>query len=216
MKRSRASIAAGLAAALLTALTPRPARGDGGVVRWRETQGPFSATVFVSPEATRDGLADVSVLLQWRDSGDVVLDADVAVGADPPKGRMMSRAEPLCGLSPAATKARLPDMRDHEELVPATREQASNKLLYAAALNLNAVGDWRLRVYVLRGNDKARFECLLPVTQTPAKAPGLWLSLILPPIVIAAFAANQWLRRQQMGAAQRTSIAPVMAKTKSS
>ncbi len=161
-------------------------------------QGPFSVTVFVSPEAARGGLADVSVLVQWRKDGEVVLDADVSLAVDPPNGLAMDRAEPFCGLSPTAPAFQFPDMRQHQASVPATREQAANKLLYAAALQLNAVGDWRLHVYVSRGSDSARFDCLLPVTRTSTKPQGLWPYVIFPPIIIAAFARNQWLRRHSL------------------
>jgi len=217
-------------------------------VQLHEAQGPFSVTVFVSPEAVRGGLADVSVLVQWRKNGEVVLDADVSLALDPPNGLAMAsesssssfsssssksgvsalgtpkppkrrdlvppqaQSGPLCGLSPTAAPStidyRLSSTinsqlstidfigRQHQDTVPATRAQASNKLLYAAALKLNAPGDWRLHVYVLRGSDSARFDCLLPVTRTSAKPSGLWPYLILPPIVIAAFAMNQRLREK--------------------
>jgi len=183
---------------VVTMLAPRLSRGDGGVVQLHETQGPFSVTIFVSPEAARGGLTDVSVLVQWRKNGEVVLDAAVSLAVDPPNGLAMARSEPLCGLSPTAAAFQLPDMRQHPATVPATREQATNKLLYAANLNLNAAGAWRLRVYVLRGSDSARFDCPLPVARTWAQPPGLWPYLILPPIVIAAFAVNQRLRRHSL------------------
>jgi hypothetical protein len=77
--------------------------------------------------------------------------------------------------------------------VRATREQASNKLLYAALLKFNAAGDWRLHVTVSRGTGSANFDCVLPVASS-AKLQGLWPYLAFPPIAIIAFAMNQWLR----------------------
>src|ERR1041385_1575889 len=67
---------------------PRLAKGDGGVIRLRETQGPFSVTVFTSPEAAAGGLADLSVLVQGSESGKVVLDAYVTFTLSPPVGEM--------------------------------------------------------------------------------------------------------------------------------
>jgi hypothetical protein len=185
-------------AALVATLAPHLARGDGGVVRLHEAKGPFSVTVFVPPEPAVGSLVDVSVLVQWRKTGEVILDADVSLAVEPPTGLALARSDPLCGLSPTAATVQSPDLTQQKPTVPATRDQASNKLLYAAALNLNSAGDWRLHVYVLRGSDTARFDCLLPVTQASAKLPGLWPCLVFPPIVIAAFAMNQMLRRHSL------------------
>ncbi len=196
MKRARLSIQARVVTAIFTMFAPLIARGDGGIVLLHEAQGPFSVTVFVSAETARGGLADVSVLVQWRKNGDVVLDADVSLAVEPPKGLAMNRSEEFCGLSPVTAAFPLADMR--QATVTAMREQASNKLLYAANLKLNAPGDWRLHVYVWRASDSARFDCLLPIARTSATAQGLWPYLIFPPIVIAAFAMNQRLRRHSL------------------
>src|SRR5262249_1686313 len=72
--------------ALFTMLVPRLASGDGGVVQLHEAQGPFVITVFVSPERALGGPTDVSVLVQWREGGEVILDADVSLAVDPPNG----------------------------------------------------------------------------------------------------------------------------------
>jgi hypothetical protein len=197
MKRAYLSLHARVAIALLITLAPPLAKGDGGVVLLHEVQGPFSVTVFDSREAARGGLTDVSLLVQWRKNGEVVLDADVSLTAEPPKDLAM-RSEEFCGLLPSSAVFPLAGMRQEQATVTATREQASNKLLYAANLKLNAPGDWRLHVYVLRGSDSARFDCLLPVAGTPGKTLGLWLYLIFPPIVVSAFAMNQRLRRQSL------------------
>ena len=179
--------------ALFAMLAPQLASGDGGVVQLHEAQGPFVVTVFVSPEGALGGPTDVSVLVQWRKSGEVVLDADVSLAVAPPNGVTLARSESFCGLQPTAAAFQLPAMTQHQATVSATREQASNKLLYAAALNLKAAGDWRLHIDVSRGSDSARFDCLLPVTRSSGM-PGVWPYLILPPIAIAVFAMNQRLR----------------------
>jgi len=185
-----------IATALLAAFVPHYAKGDGGIIRLRETQGPFSVTVFTSPEAVVNVPADVSVLVQGSESGKVVLDADVRLTLSPPSGLAMKQADGLCGL-PTAT-VRLPDQIDNAVSVRATRQQASNKLLYAAPVELNAPGNWKLRLLVSRDSDTARFDCLLPVTLSTGKLAGLWPYLSLPPLVVALFAVNQWLRRQSL------------------
>jgi hypothetical protein len=88
-----------------------------------------------------------------------------------------------------------PDVPPHPMTVRATREQASNKLLYAAPVELNAAGDWRVQVLVSRGADTASFGCVLPVALASSDLKGLWPLLALVPIVITAFVINQRLRR---------------------
>jgi len=196
MKPARVRIQAELATALFMMLAPGSAQADGGVIQLHETQGPFSVTVFVSPETVSGRPVDVSVLVQWTNTGEVVLDADVRVAADRPSGSVMARAEPLCGPSPTAAAAfEQPEMNRYPMTKRATREQASNKLLYATAVPLDAPGDWRLSIEVLRGSDRAQFDCLLRVAGTSAKPRKLWPYLAFPPIAILAFAINQRLRR---------------------
>jgi len=196
MKRTSVRLKICIVTALLAAFDPRYAKGDGGIIRLRETQGPFSVTVFTSPEAVANGLADVSVLVQGSESGKVVLDADVRLTLSPPSGLAMKQADGLCGLPTA--RMRLPDDIDNPVSVRATRQQASNKLLYAAPVELAAPGNWKLRLLVSRGSDTARFDCLLPVTLSSGKLAGLRPYLSLPPLVVALFAVNQWLRRQSL------------------
>jgi len=187
-----------LLALLLTILTPYPVKGDGGLVQLRESQGPFSVTVFASPETTRDGLTDVSVLVQWKQNGDVVLDADVILTLESPKSLATDRSDPLCGVSRPASAIQSADMTEPPTSVPATHEKASNKLLYAASLKLTSTGLRRVYVSVARGAESARFDCPLPVPQTSAKLAALWPCLAFPPIAIMAFAINQWLRRESL------------------
>ena len=198
MHRWRVSIQAGVAVAFLAALIPQLAKGDGGVMLLHEARGAFLVTVFVSPEVARGGLTDLSVLVQSSTSGDVLLDADVGLAVAPPKGLANTPSGEFCGASSAPAVSQLPDVSQLQGTVSATRERASNKLLYAAALNLNSKGDWRLHVFVSRSADNAQFDCLIPVTQTSANAPGFWSCLLIPPIAIAGFAINQKLRRHSL------------------
>jgi hypothetical protein len=181
--------------ALCIVLTPCIARADGGIIQLRQTRGPFSVTVFVSPEAVSGGLTDVSVLVQSQKNGDVVLDAEVTLSLIPPEGVAMN-SDPFCGPYGAAFQPA--NVTPHSLTVRATREQASNKLLYAALFNLDAPGNWPLQVIVSRGPDSARFDCLLPVATISPKLPGLWPWLAFPPLAIAAFALNQKLRRNSL------------------
>jgi hypothetical protein len=196
MKRPNISIHVGILTALCVVLTPPTVRGDGGVVQLRETSGPFSVTLFVSPEGVNGGLTDVSVLVQSQKDGDVVLDADVTLSLIPPEGIAMNESDPICGPYGAAFQSA--NATPHSLTMRATREQASNKLLYAALLKLDATGNWPLQVSVSHGYDSARFDCLLPVATISPKLSGLWPWLAFPPIAIAAFALNQKLRRDSL------------------
>lgn len=196
MKRTTIRFKICIAAALLTLSGARLARGDGGIIRLRESQGPFSLTVFSSPEAVSGGIVDVSALIQEKETGKVILDADVRFSVSPPAGSALNQPDEFCGLLTQTT--RLPAGAHNPASIRATREVASNKLLYAAPLQLNAPGNWKLQVLVSRGSDTAQFGCLLPVTLTSGKLTGLWPYLSLPPLVVVAFALNQWLRRQSL------------------
>ena len=196
MKRTRIQFQICIATALVISFIPRYAKGDGGIIRLRGTQGAFSVTVFSSPDAVPGGLADLSVLVQGRETGKVVLDADVTFTLSPPDGLAMKQADVFCSVPTAAMP--LPDGINNLASVRASREQAFNKLLYAAPVQLNAPGDWKLHVVVSRGTDTARFDCRLPVTLSSGKLTALWPYLSLPALAVAAFAVNQWLRRQSL------------------
>ncbi len=183
---------------LLAVLVPCVASGDGGIIRLRQVRGAFSVTVFTSPEAARGGLADVSVLIQHRETGAVVLDAEVDLSLKPPKDPVIKQSDPLCGLPWMMAARHQPNVPLHPMTVRATREQASNKLLYAAPVELDAAGDWQMQVLVSRGAETASFDCLLPVALASNDFKGLWPFLTVVPMVIVAFAINQWLRRHSL------------------
>ena len=197
MKRASISTQLWILTALAMMLAPCVARGDGGTVQLRETRGPFSVTVFVSSETVSGELTDVSVLVQSRKNGDVVLDADVTLSLIPPEGVAINESDPFCG-PPSGTVFQSANVTPNSLTVRATREQASNKLLHAALLRLDAPGNWRLNVTVSCSSDGVSFDCVLPVTTPSARLSGLWPYLAFPPIAIAAFALNQKLRRQSL------------------
>jgi hypothetical protein len=106
--------------ALVSLLAADLARADGGAIRIQRDAGPLRITVFSAPEPLRVGAADLSVMVQSREGGAPVLDAEVELRLEgPPPERPIQ--------------------------VRATREQAANKLLYAASVELPAAGTWRLR-----------------------------------------------------------------------
>src|SRR5262245_37766463 len=71
---------------LTTFLVPFLADADSAVVRAQEARGPFTITIFTPAEVSRGLRADIAVMVQDRDSGEVVMDADVELGFGPPAG----------------------------------------------------------------------------------------------------------------------------------
>ena len=180
--------------ALFAMAAPRVAVGDGGLVQLCEAKGPFLVTLFMSPETVSGGPCDLSVLVQWQKNREVVLDADVSVAINPPPSLALNRSDPICGLPSSAGAVQFP----HPVNGRATREQASNKLLYAMPVEFNVPGIWHLHLTVSRGPDSAAFDCPIPVASTSANQSGLWPYLAFPPIAIAAFALNQKLRKPNL------------------
>ena len=194
-----------LAAALISATTllPTAALADGGVVRTREAQGSFIVTVFSPPEIARDQLADVTVLVQRRESGEVVMDAVVDLSFTPPAGATLSPNDALCGPAnnlplPGTTGLFVPPAS-----IPATRAHAANKLFYGATVVLRAVGDWQVRAMIRHSGQEAIVSGHLPVGAPPRRLAGLWPYLALPPLVTVGFLINQRLRRRSVGSVLR-------------
>ena len=181
----------------LAMFTPVTALGDGALVQLREGKGPFFVTIFVTPETLCGRRGDMSVLIQCQSNRKIILDADVTFALDPPVSLAKTSSDPFCGLSSAGAAVQFLDGR-HVLSYPATRKQASNKLLFAAPVELNATGIWHLRVTVSRGPDRADFDCPISITSRLGSQPGLWLCLAFPPVAITAFALNQRLRRYSL------------------
>jgi hypothetical protein len=178
----------------LLVLSSVNARGDGGVIRLREIQGPFIVTIFTTSEPRQDSPVDVSVMVQGRESSEAILDASVNLIFTPPAASMAEPVEQICGGSGMA------DLGTHSEqfAVAATRRQASNKLLYAAPVKLGAAGNWRLQAFIQREGDAVELACSLPVSAPPRQLMALFPYLILPPLMVALFALNRCLRRQSL------------------
>ena len=160
--------------ALVGALVAGLARADGGTIRIQEDAGPFRITVWSAPEPLRVGAADLSVLVQRRGEGSPSLDAEVELRLDGPEAQPPIEAR-------------------------ATREQATNELLYAAAVTLPAAGTWRLRASVREGADAVEVAGDLPVAPPLPRLWTLWPYLALPPAAVAAFALRERLQARVRG-----------------
>ena len=171
------------------------ARADGGIMLAREVQGAFTVTTFITSEPQQNKPVDVSVMVQERNSNDAILDATVKLVFTPPAGSFAEPNEQECG-APGMSGS-----NPHFErfTVEATRRQASNKLLYAAPVKFDAAGVWQLHTFIKRGGDAVKVTCSFSVSTSPHKWIGLLPYLLLPPLMVALFAVNQWLRRQSNG-----------------
>jgi hypothetical protein len=154
------------AAVLLAVLGCAPAAADGGRVRARREAGPLAITVFTAPDPLRAGRADVSVLVQDRASGEVLLDAAVALSLRGPDGQTHA-LEAVSG---------------------------TNRLLKAAVVDLPVAGAWELEVSVRRAERVTTVSCELPVGPPVSGLAGIWPLVAIPPAAIALFVLRGWLR----------------------
>jgi hypothetical protein len=145
---------------------------DGGTVQLRKEVGAFVITVFTSPAPLTAGPVDISLLLQNRIGLEPVLDANVS---------LLLRA----------------DASSAEIAVQPTREQAQNKLLYAAPVTLAESGKWQLAVTILRNDVRTEATGTIDVAPAPEMAASYWSYIAFPPLMIAAFVARERLIRRR-------------------
>lgn len=166
-----AAVLLGLALVLL--LPGRPAAANGGTLQVsRAPAGPYAVSVFTSPSPLRTGEVDVSVLVQRADADELVQDA-----------RVLVTAEELDHFG-APVEA------------PATHAQATNKLYYAAELDLLREGRWRFRVQVAgaAGEGTVGFEADVAPT-TLLDRPLLLVALALLPVLLLVWWRSRARRR---------------------
>jgi hypothetical protein len=150
-----------LAAVLLWATA---AYGDGGTMLLHQDAGAFTVTLFAAPQPLHAGAADLSAMVQDRNSGEVLLDAtvDITVGT--------------------------------QQTVRLSRGQASNRLLQAATVDFPKPGKWRLELSVHRGNDMGRLTTECTVEPDRSRAMLVWFYVLLPIGIILLFIIHQALK----------------------
>jgi len=108
----------------------RSVAANGGQVRVaNQPIGPYEVTVFTSPVPLQTGTVDVSVLVQRADTKAIVEDAVIVLIVEPAAGGPAQR-------------------------YPVTREQATNKLYYAAEFPISEPGEYRFSLEI-RGPEGA-------------------------------------------------------------
>jgi hypothetical protein len=135
--------------------------------------GPFTVTLFAAPQPLQTGAADLSVLVQDRSNGEVLLDPVIDLGLAPEAG------------SPPQLSVRL------------ARGAASNRLLQAATVNFAKAGQWRLTLTVSRAGSVARLSTECTVEPESSRATLVWFYVLLPGGVIVLFVLHQALKFRQ-------------------
>jgi hypothetical protein len=149
-----------------------PAWSDGGTVQLRRDTGDIVITVFTSPSRLSVGPVDISVLLQSRNGLEPVLDAEVFVFLRENASGVEFQAHP-------------------------TREQARNKLLYAAPIMFPQPGQWRIAVRVVRNGKQTEAGGILEVAPAHNQAISYAGYVAFPPIMIALFVVRERLIRRR-------------------
>jgi hypothetical protein len=86
---------------LMASLFPFLASADSPAVRVQERQGPFTITIFTPAEVSRGLPSDITVMVQSRTSGQIVMDADVELGFVAPVGTSSSANDVCCDSRPS-------------------------------------------------------------------------------------------------------------------
>ena len=160
---------------LVLAMVATAAHADGGAMLLHQDAGAFTITLFAAPQPLRTGDADLSVMVQDRTSGEVLLDPaiDVTVAPESP------------GASP--------------QIVRLENGQASNRLLQACTIHFSSSGRWHLTLLIRRGNDQAQLVTECTVEPDHSRARLVWFYVLLPVGIILLFVIHQVLKLRSEG-----------------
>jgi hypothetical protein len=171
LRHIRAIAAGMIAAAVAMTLASRPALADGGALQFQQQASGYVISLFGSPAPLRVGPADLSVMVQDVKQHATILNAHVVVHVSTVVSHEI-----------------------REVVVPATRTQASNKLLYATSLTFPSPGDWNATVDVAVNGETVSVSGKLHVLPERAPLAEFWPFFLAIPVLIALFSLNQWLK----------------------
>jgi hypothetical protein len=140
--------------ALTTTASARDhAQADGGRLLRSVRSNGLLVTIFAAPDPPRAGLIDVSVLLQNDSNSAVIADAEIAV-------TLHSTSQPDLAVS-----------------APATRSQATNKLLQSALIELPHAGVWNGTIHCVADGKSAAvlFELNVAEATPPWRSLAGWI-----------------------------------------
>jgi len=161
-----------LALILALGLWATAAYGDGGALLLHQDAGPFTLTLFAAPQPLATGMADLSILVQDRNTGGTLLDPVVDATAEAADG--------------SATQT-----------VRLARGNSGNRLLQAGRLQFARPGRWRLNVRVRRGQDVVLVSTECTVQPDTSRATIVWFYVLLPAAMILLFLLHQFLKQRQ-------------------
>ncbi len=123
---------------------------------WKQT-GPFSIAVFAPSGDLQAGPTNLGVLVQDRDTEEILLDSAIELAAHP--------AADMGAAAPA---------------VRASSEDSENKLLQTAELDLPVPGDWTVNVSLSRNSERAEVSLPLRVVKRESGLVDMWPYFIFP------------------------------------
>lgn len=177
-------------------LAGNAARGDGIVTRGRHTNDPFVLTLYSPADLSSATATDLAVLIQRRDTGEVVHDATVELRFDPPANAAPRGMDVFCG----PVDEQLPQFRSRgagsSSGVAALAGRSANGLLYGTRVRLPFPGDWTVHLAVRQGGDSVVTQSVLPVGGPAERLWSVWPFLVFPPVTMVLFGLNQGLRRR--------------------
>jgi len=132
---------------------------------WKQS-GPFSVAVFAPAGDLQAGPTSFGILVQDRNTQEVLLDSTVDLSARPT----------------AAVGAPPPSVR-------ATHEDSENKLLQTAELDLPKAGDWTVNIALSRNAESADLSLPLRVVKRESGLGDLWPYFLFPGFGMTLFGA---------------------------
>ena len=129
---------------------------DNQVLRFKGTSGPFEMVVFAPAGDLDTGPSPFSVLVQDRNTREVLLDTTVDLTARPAGDAQ----------GPASTAR-------------ASHEDSENKLLQSAELDLPTAAEWKLNLILRRNSDTADFSLILRVVKAETQFAFPWSYLFI-------------------------------------
>jgi hypothetical protein len=148
-------------------LATATAYGDGGAMLLHQDTGPFTVTLFAAPQPLHTGMAEISVMVQDRLSGQVLADPMIDVTLN---------QESAMRLAPG---------------------KAGNKLMQSAEVQLSRAGRSKLEVVVRRGNDVARLTTECNVEADRSRVALVWFYILLPAVAVVLFVIQQRLKMRK-------------------
>jgi hypothetical protein len=164
-----------LAAFLVLTMGAIAARADGGAMLLHQDAGAFTITLFAAPQPLHTGAADLSVMVQDRSSGEILLDPAIDLT-----------------VAPAVASGT-------QQTVRLAKSQASNRLLQASTVHFSSAGKWRLTLAVRRGSDTAQLVTECTVEPDHSRAHLVWFYVLLPVGIILLFVIHQVLKLRSEG-----------------